>query len=223
MRWVTRHAIIGAALGLGLVATLGFIACHGPRPEQPGPAASSEPTPRTGAARGDAAVPPPALSAPDAAPNEEQALAAAVATAKSCSAPTSTIINPPGGGVVFVNAWHRKDAGNIDRLQGIVGVLTGQSAIFRCCFDAWTAERPGRQGTLLLRMELEADGAVKSASIDANRTDIDQAVTRACVIEVAKGLTYPESPAKHATLVEYPFVVQDNRVQEGSGLQDGSP
>lgn len=210
MRWVTRRAIIGAALGLGLVATLGFAACGGPRSAPPIP---TPPPPRP-LAQHDAAAPEPAPT--DAAADPAEALAAAIAAAKSCTAPTSKITNQPDGGVVFVNAWHRRDAGNIDRLQGIVGALAGHSDVFRCCFDVWAAEHPGHEGKLLLVMELEADGSVKSATVDSGRTDIDQAVTQACVVDVAKGLSYPESPSNDATLVEYPFVVQSGPNQEGA-------
>ncbi len=134
-------------------------------------------------------------------------LAEAVAAARNCDAPSSRIINQTDGGLVFINAWRRQDAGNIDRLQGVVSAIQGQSDTFRCCFDSWTSAHPNKQGKMMLNLELGAEGAVKSASIDDTRSDIDNAVARACVVAVAKDASYPASPSNSATLVEYPFVV----------------
>jgi hypothetical protein len=131
-----------------------------------------------------------------------------VSAARACTEPTSAITNIPDGGVVFVNAWRRQDAGNIDRLQAVVDVLTGNAEAFRCCFDVWTAEHADQGGKLMLEMTLNPDGSVEKAEVDTTRSTIDGTVTKACVLAVAKSLDYPESPSKRTTLVEYPFAVR---------------
>jgi hypothetical protein len=198
---VDVRALCGAGLGSALAATALFAACRTAEPLPP-PFASAS------------AVPPPVASAtppPDAAvdatsPAEE--LAAKVAAARGCQSPTSRIVNsPPAGGVVFNNAMHRKDAGNLDRLQGVVDAVGAHANSFRCCFDVWAAQNPGVVGKLLLEIELAADGALSAARVNAERSTVAEAVTVACVLEVARSAAYPASPAGRATLVEVPFVV----------------
>lgn len=202
---VERRTIIGCVLSVALGGSLTFVACRGPRTSPTsgmGSAVASAPTPpapRHTAAPGSSSA---------ATPAPADTVAAAVAAAKACDAPQSSIVNRPDGGVVFVNAWHRKDAGNIDRLEGVVRTIVEQNKTFRCCFDVWALASAGAKGTLLLQLELEPDGAVKEASVAEDRSDVANEITRACVIEVAKRLSYPPSPSGVATLVEFPFVVE---------------
>ncbi len=200
-----KRELIGMGLATGLLTTLTFVACRDARTPAPRPIASASAT-----ATSSTSLTPSPVVQPTAAPSAAgDPLETAVAAAKSCDTPTSRWTNRPDGGVVFVNAWHRKDAGNIDRLEGVVGTLGAASDQFRCCFDAWaSAQTPGANGKLMLTLELSKDGAVHAAAVDAKRTDIDDPVTRGCVTSVAKDLTFPKSPSDAETLVEFPFVVQ---------------
>ncbi len=206
-----HRAIVGSALALGLVATVGFVACRGGAHPH-GAHGNMEVAPHATAIApsalpaASAAVATPGSAAPGEAPGEQ--LAAQVAAAKACAQPETRITNPPDGGVVFVNAWHRRDAGNIDRLQGVVDTLAEKSDVFRCCFDAWGREHPGSDGSLLLKIELAPDGTVETASVADDRSTIDHIVTRACVVDVAGSLSYPASPSNNATMVEFPFAVR---------------
>lgn len=198
------RALWGAGLATALTASAAFAACGSPQPHPalaPSAAASAAPSMLGSGVVAQA----PSASASAAPP--ATALAAAVAAARACHSPTTQIVNPPDGGVVFNNAMHRKDAGNIDRLQGVVDAVSANANSFRCCFDVWAAAHPATQGTLLLALELGADGAVKEARVDTQRSTVAEEVTVACVLEVAKATAYPPSPAGHDTLVEYPFVV----------------
>lgn len=193
--------IIGGVLCLGLCATVGFAACRGP---QPGPPPPTTATP-TGQPQPIASVtPPPSATV---APAPVDTVAVGVSAARACTAPTSRIANRPDGGLVFVNAWRRQDAGNIDRLQGVVEAISASDTAFRCCFDVWQREHPAEEGKLMLEMELTPEGKVDRAEIDAERSSVDDVVTRRCVVEVARSLTYPPSPSDRTTLVEYPFVI----------------
>jgi hypothetical protein len=153
---------------------------------------------------------PPATTntANEAAGTEGPDIAQAAEAAKTCSSPAAIWANQPDGGVVFVNAWHRRDAGNIDRLQGVVDALGTEADKFRCCFGGWVTDGPSGDGKLLLELEIDADGQVTAAAIDSARTDVDNVITRACVISVARAVRYPESPSGVATQVEYPFVMR---------------
>ena len=201
MRQMTGRGILGALLSLSLGITAMFAACREPRPRVTTPQQAGSHVPsRTVGSSTSAPVSTTDAAAPD-------ALAAKVAAARTCTAPSAKILNEPDGGVVFVNAWHRKDAGNLDRLEGVVSAISGARDRFRCCFDAWTPASPGEQGHLMLTMELDPKGKVENASVDAKRSTVSDPITIGCVLEVSRTLTYPASPKDRSTLVEYPFVI----------------
>jgi hypothetical protein len=146
-------------------------------------------------------------NAGDAGPSEADQLAAAIAAARRCDAPTATITNQPDGGVIFNNALTSADAGSIDRGQGVLDALAGNATAFRCCVNAWLRDHPGREEQLMLRLELAADGSVEGASVDQARSTLDDAVTRGCVTAVARDTSYPPSPEGKETIVMYPIRV----------------
>lgn len=109
--------------------------------------------------------------------------------------------------MVFNNAMTSADAGFIDRMQGTLDALGGESRRFRCCFDSWTKAHPGEEGKLLLLVDLEPGGEVRRAAVDASRSTVSDALVIECVAYVARTTTFPSSPTNRETLVEYPFVV----------------
>src|SRR5690606_25446571 len=95
---VTRRTIIGGVLGLAMTTTAAFTACRGPTPEPvPTPTGSTTSAPLASTT----AAPPPATGTASA-PAPVDTVAAAVAKARACTAPSSRITNPPDGGQVFV-------------------------------------------------------------------------------------------------------------------------
>jgi hypothetical protein len=128
--------------------------------------------------------------------------------AQGCPQPSSTIANHPDGGVVFNNAMTSADAGFIDRMQRIVTTLEEQGDRFRCCFDLWQPPQASSEpARVMLVVVLEANGDVRTATVDESRTTAKDEDMVWCVAEVARTTTYPPSPTGKSTIVEYPFVV----------------
>lgn len=131
---------------------------------------------------------------------------------QQCSTPRTAIVNHPDGGVVFNNAMTSADAGFIDRTQGVIDAIGAQSDKIRCCLDAWTAAHAGTEGRLLLRIELDPDGQVRSAEVDAQRSTIADGKAVPCVVDVVRQASYPSSPTGSVTIVEYPIVATARRL-----------
>lgn len=196
------RSIMGSALAAGVCGTAVFGACRGGTPDAP-PA-----PPPTSVATVTA---PPATSAPVPVPSatvspEEQLQAAALAASR-CEQPSASILNHPDGGVIFNNAMTSADAGFIDRSKGVIDALGTRADAFRCCFDRWVDKQPAGEARVMLRLHLAPGGAVERTEIDARRSNVDDAVTLACIELVAREGSYPESPTGNPTVVEYPFVV----------------
>lgn len=63
---------------------------------------------------------------------------------------------------------------------------------FRCCFDAlWSSQHPGASGTVNLLVRVDGTGAFSSAEIDPSGTSVQSAEVQACIVDIAKSLTYP--------------------------------
>lgn len=185
-------------------------ACHGrePRAGTPtasaflGPAAPIAATPSAGAAAqstptdtaGESSA---ALSSPRN-PLEAKALL-------DCGSPRAEVILPDDRGPVFDNAMTTPEAGHGDRTRPVLAALREQLPAFRCCFEPWAETSPQEEARVILRIALDADGRVTSADTDARRTTIDVRATLTCLGEAARRGTFPSSPSKRATLVEYPL------------------
>jgi hypothetical protein len=130
------------------------------------------------------------------------------AAPSDCQEPRARLMLPDGG-VVFNNAMTSADAGFVDRTQGVLDALGARAARFQCCFDPWARETPGGRGELLLVVDLEPDGRVREATVQADRSTISRPDTVRCVIDVARQTSYPASPVGRPTLVEYPLLVAD--------------
>jgi hypothetical protein len=64
---------------------------------------------------------------------------------------------------------------------------------FRCCFDALFApQNPGVSGKVALAVDIDASGSFASAEILTAETTVQSTETQACIIEIAKALTYPK-------------------------------
>lgn len=214
MSAVRPRIVLLAGAAAAWMAALSFGACRsGPQAPADGPPTRDGPIPPTAPlGRFDGGVGPRSpspLRSAEAGPAEASPAGdAGSANAKwRCPSPRSALLNLPDGGVVFNNAMTSADAGFIDRTQGIIDALVGQSQAIRCCFDEWAEQHPGDEGQVVLLLELDAAGVVISADVDPRRSTIAERATLDCLIEVARRASYPESPTGSPTLVEYPFVV----------------
>ena len=134
------------------------------------------------------------------------AAAMAGAAPSECPDPKAQLLLPDGG-IVFNNAMTSADAGYLDRTQGVIDVLSAQAARFRCCFDPWSRETPNGRGQVLLVLELEPDGRLRQAHVEAERSTISRPDAWRCVLDVAQRTPFPASPAGKPTLVEFPLQV----------------
>jgi hypothetical protein len=132
--------------------------------------------------------------------------AAAEAAPSECHDPTAQLLLPDGG-IVFNNAMTSADAGYLDRTQAVVEALSAQAERFRCCFDPWSRETPGGRGQVLLVLDLEPDGRLRQAHVEAERSTISRPDAWRCVLDVAQRTPFPASPAGKPTLVEFPLQV----------------
>ena len=191
----TANAI---ACGLALVAAA-FAACTAGSPAPPPPPVPPpEPAPRARPALGTAA--PPAASTAAALPQ--------AAPRPGCAELLSEITNePPDGGVVMNNAMTASDAGATDRLQPMIDLMRSRRDDFRCCFDAWARENPGGRGRLVVVLEVDPSGALTKAAVDP-ASGIRLPDVEACVIDLARTLSYPRSPSGRETTLVYPFDVK---------------
>jgi hypothetical protein len=162
------------------------------------PVAATSPPPASPASGGDAGG---ALDASTA-----SAAAELGATPSDCREPRVRLLLPDGG-VVFNNAMTSADAGLADRTQGVLDALGAQADRFRCCFNPWASDTPGGRAELLLVVDLEPDGRVREATVDADRSTISRADTIRCVLDVARQTSFPASPAGRPTLAEVPLLV----------------
>ena len=76
---------------------------------------------------------------------------------------------------------------------------------FRCCFDLWARNNPGAAGRVALRVKLDPNGALTTSEIVDKDTTVKAPEVHACIIDVAKSLTYPKSPSGKETTYTHPF------------------
>lgn len=216
----TAHAIF-TVLAAGVWT---FAACSGSQtpeagagPEPPAPTAEPEPeashpvkpteNAEASSVEGDAA-------GPDAA---DQKSRAAIMAAK-CSDPMVSMITGKGEsevpekGVVMNNAQpNTKDkSGNdakekSDRFQPIIEVISKKRPVFRCCFDLWSKENPGKSGSVTLSLHLDPKGRVLATSWVPGASTLEAPLVGECIAQTARKLEYPSSPSGKETTLNYPF------------------
>jgi len=200
--------IVGSVLVAGLLGAIAFAACSGHTPARgPAPTSSATAAPETTSVASATAAPATGGTNADAGSSPQERLAADAKAARSCEAPLANITSHPDGGTIFNNALTSADAGSTDRARGVIDVLGAQAQQFRCCFNALVTSKPAEEAKLMLQVTLSPDGSVADAVVDPKRSNVDDALTIACVVGVARDASYPESPVGKVTLVEYPFRV----------------
>jgi hypothetical protein len=185
-------------------------ACRGPEPRSGAPTPSPSSTeavllPSSGSNA--------ATDAPPTAPSAERHLEHAASPSNSpealallgCTAPKAEVRLPDDAGALFDNAMSTAEAGRGDRARGILDALRGGLPAFRCCFEPWAATSPANEARALLRLTLEADGHAAACEVAQGRSTLTEPTTIACLNAAAMRLSYPASPTKRPTIVEYPL------------------
>jgi hypothetical protein len=194
-----RACLAANAIFIGLFTTaLTFAACTGSPPPQPPPAGTDAPT----SAPPGTETPPPATGAqtsPPAAKKQPETVA-------DCKQILSEITNePPASGVPMNNATTAADAGASDRFAPMIELMKQKRDGFRCCFDIWAKKNPGASGRVMFVISMDPDGKLKKAFVKQDASGIHAPEVEACMVDLAKTLTYPKSPSGKETEYTHPF------------------
>ncbi|MFO0619298.1 MAG: hypothetical protein U0414_42310 [Polyangiaceae bacterium] len=111
----------------------------------------------------------------------------------------------PDGGMTMTNASPKGDAGVSDRLAPVQAVIKSAYERFRCCFDAGGKHARGTETKLMIVLDLNPKGELRSAKLDPDKSDKVEPAVEECMVAVAKGLTYPESGDGMDTAFRYTF------------------
>lgn len=201
IRALASFAVLGTLLG-----ALGFAACS----QGSAPATQS---PDSGRSTGSDA---PALSTGSGAEPASSATAAGdkfgeCKSAVQKSATVDITNDPPDGGTVMNNAQTAGDAGSSDRLQKVIDVVKANRDKFRCCFDMWGKQNPGKEIKVTLALDLKPTGEVRTAGFKADETDLKDPTVEECMSEVSKSLPFPESPTGKDTTYNHRFNFKSHR------------
>jgi len=146
-----------------------------PKPAQTAPAPNTTPAPTAAPPPASAAAPlstPTTSAAPTPAPERPKTAAECKALAAKTPAPVITATDTQVQMREHFQAYHET---------------------FRCCFDALFApQNPGVSGKVALAVDIDASGSFASAEILAADTTVQSTEVQACIIEIAKSLTYPK-------------------------------
>jgi RNA polymerase sigma-70 factor (ECF subfamily) len=75
----------------------------------------------------------------------------------------------------------------------------------RACYNQVLINKPGVEGRLVVSFRITAEGGVDK--VDVDRSEIDDAMLSACVVETVRAWSFPASSDGQAVMVRYPFVL----------------
>ncbi len=85
-------------------------------------------------------------------------------------------------------------------------VVVRRLGALRCCYAAARERRPDLAGRLVLDIELEGDGRVRSVSPRGEKSDINDELMTGCVVATERELVFPASRRGRPTRVTLPIV-----------------
>ena len=91
------------------------------------------------------------------------------------------------------------------RTEKLRAVMRNARPRLRCCVDPWWKDHPGEPLRALLRIEIDKDGSLRSATIDESRSLNGSPEVNTCLLAVAHQLDYPPSPADKTAIFEFPI------------------
>ncbi len=98
-------------------------------------------------------------------------------------------------------------AGNAEtRTTAVIAeVVNKNRAKVRACYDNVQKKLPDLSGDLIIKFTLDAEGKVKSAEQDLEKSTIKNAEVAKCAVDELKTWTFPPSSRGMDTTVNYPF------------------
>jgi hypothetical protein len=124
----------------------------------------------------------------------------------ACKDMTADITNDlPDGGLVMNNAAPVGDAGPSDRITPVEKAILDNRNRFRCCFDAGGKRPPNQEFKMTMVLDLKPSGEVREASFDRAETDATSDEIEACMIGIAKSISYNESGVGKDTTFRHRF------------------
>lgn len=151
---------------------------------------------------------------PDSVPATASAGASSAAPISTGAAPSTTLATEDAGAGTKLaeapkDAGASKDGGHVaDPGRSVTDIQTRVAAnrdAARACYDEGLKAHPGIEGDLTVKFVIDPKGAVSEVTIDAAKTRILDDGVQKCVMNVIKGLKFPESPRGFETRASYPF------------------
>ena len=192
-----------------LSSALGAAACSPGAPSTQSPDSAAQVS-STGSATGAA----PSSAGPNSSAATTGAAADDFAACKAAVGKSASVelANPtPDGGVVMNNAQTAGDAGGSDRTSKIIDVVMANRDKFRCCFDLWGRQNPGKEIKVGLSLDLKPSGELRAAQFKADETELKDTTVEKCMGAIAGSLAYPESPAGKDTTYIHRFIFKSHR------------
>ncbi len=93
----------------------------------------------------------------------------------------------------------KRDPGEIQR------VILAHREPVRRCYEEAHAKSPGLKGTLTMALVIRPDGTVKTAQVNAARSDIVTPAVVSCAAQVLSKLHFGRHPSGMESAVNYPF------------------
>jgi outer membrane biosynthesis protein TonB len=185
-----------------VLAALTFAACGGSSTSSPPPGSGdskTEGSPSSGASEstGDTGAGSETKSEP---PKQPQ-------TTADCKELKTDITNePPSSAVPMNNATAPKEGSETSsRLQPLVDLIKANRDKFRCCFDLWARNQVGASGRVSIQLKIDPEGKLTNAEIAQADTTVAAPEVHACILDVARSLSYPKSPTGKETTYKHPF------------------
>ncbi|MEB2313845.1 MAG: AgmX/PglI C-terminal domain-containing protein [Sorangiineae bacterium] len=96
-------------------------------------------------------------------------------------------------------------AGDAKRTELVAAIIKEHRDAFRACYDEGRKAIPSLEGNLVLEFQLDGTGALKSAKLNEQRSDITAPKVVECALGVLKGLKFPPHPRGMDSTINYPF------------------
>ena len=89
--------------------------------------------------------------------------------------------------------------------EAIAKIIKDNRKPFRACYEATQKDIPNLQGSMTIKFVLDAEGGVKSAELNPDRSEIKATSIVTCAIAELKKLKFPPHEKGMETTVNYPF------------------
>jgi len=169
-------ATVNVAAGLTLLIVFAFAGCAGQKPEPTTPAT-------------------PAPTAAESASGDE------------APATSGTETDEPGGEAAGGDEGDSEPKGDVETrtTEVIQKVVQDNRKPIRACFDKARKELPDLAGTMTIHFILDPEGAVKSAELNVERSEVKAPAVVNCAIDHLKKIKFPPSSRGMESKVNYPF------------------